>query len=374
MNNLDNNIIDQEQEIDLIGIIKRLWKNRKFILVVIVISLLLGVFVAYTSPISYTADITVVQQTGQGSGGLGDFFSMIGMNLGASLSGDILSPTIYPRIVRSVPFCKEIMVTPIVVERSKGVPITLYEYYTNEQYQTRNLLNNIKRYTIGLPGVVLSAVRPSSSVYTADTCKVNGIIALTANERKVLKMIQTNMRIENNNRDGYITLSYSFSEPKAASVITQQIYSVLEENVKSFKVQKQIDNLEFVELSYEEARRNFLQIHAELAAFQDANRSLSTATARAEERLLNSEYDIAFTVYNELARLLEQARLAVKEATPVLTVIEPVVVPHERSAPKRGMILAVFLFLGLAGSVGWVLVKPFFGEIVREVREDSDEK
>ncbi|MDR0333411.1 MAG: lipopolysaccharide biosynthesis protein [Dysgonamonadaceae bacterium] len=374
MDNLDSNRINQEQEIDLKNIIKRLWKNRKFILVIIAISLLLGVFVAYTSPISYTANITVVQQTGQGSGSLGDFFSMIGMNLGASLSGDILSPTIYPRIVSSVPFCKEIMATPIVVEKSKGVPITLYEYYTNERYQTRSLLNDIKRYTIGLPGVILSIIRPSSSPYTADTCKINGIIALTASERDVLEIIRENMRIENNNRDGYITLSYSFSDPKAASVITQQIYSELEKNIKNFKVQKQIDNLEFVEVSYEEARRNFLQIHAELAAFQDANRLLSTAKARAEERLLNSEYDIAFTVYNELARLLEQARLAVKEATPVLTVIEPVVVPHERSAPRRGVILVAFLFLGLIVSSGWILVKPFLENIVREVREDSDEE
>ena len=183
-----------------------------------------------------------------------------------------------------------------------------------------------------------------------------------------MDIINGNIQFESNTKDGYVKLGYTFAEPEAVAVVSQQLYNVLERYVKNFKAQKEQDNLQFVEASYQEARTDFLRKQANLASFQDANRDLISAMARTTERRLSSEYDVAFTIYNELAKQLEQAKLAVKQSTPVLTVIDPVVVPHEKSAPKRAMIMAVFLFLGIVLSIGWVLVKPFVQDIAREVR------
>ena len=358
-------------EIDLKVIIRQLWVKRKFILTTTAVFLLLGIFIAFTSPVSYTASSTIVPQSSQrGTGNLGGLASMMGINMGVSMSGETLSPTVYPQIVRSVPFCEEIMGTTILVEKSPS-PITLYEYYTNKKYQQKNLLNGLKKYTIGLPGVILSSLRKSSSNYNTSinyTDTITGkVVSLTRDEKKVVDIIQQSTQFNLNQKDGYITLGYTFTEPEAVAVISQQLYQVLEKYVKNYKIQKQQDNLQFVEASYAEARRDFLQKQAALAVFQDANRGLVTATARTTERRLSSEYDIAFTVYNELAKQLEQAKLAVKESTPVLTVIDPVVVPQEKSTPKKSMIIAVFLMLGLITSIGWVLVKPFIDDIAKEV-------
>ena len=289
--------------------------------------------------------------------------------LGSAMTNETLSPSIYPTIVKSVPFCKEIMKTPITVEKSSGT-ISLYDYYTDKKYQPRSLVQGVKKYTIGLPGTILSSLRSgkSSSEASVYTDSITGqVITLTGDERSVISAIQANIQFESSPKEGYVKLGYTFAEPEAAAVISQQLYNVLERYVKNFKAQKQQDNLQFVEASYAEARRDFLQKQINLAAFQDANRGLITATARTTERRLSSEYDVAFTVYNELAKQLEQAKLAVKESTPVLTVIDPVVVPQEKSAPKRSMILALFLFLGLIVGIGWVLVKPFFQDIAKSI-------
>ena len=374
MDSIEKNNSNSEHEIDWKDIIKQLWRSRKFILVVVLVSFSIGVFVALTSPVSYTASATVVPQSEGGSGGVGGFALMMGINTGAHVSGEILSPVVYPRIMRSVPFCKELMATPIVVARSNGAPITLYEFYTNEKYRPRNIRGDIRRYTIGLPGVILSALRSrnndddTSVTYTdRDTGE---IISLTRSEQRVVNIIRENMIITHNARDGYIIFGYKFPEAEAVAVIVQQMYNLLARYVTDFKVQRQRENLEFVEMSYQEARQVFLQKHAELAAFQDANRGLATVTARTQERLLSSEFEIALVVYTELARQQEQARLTLRESIPALTLIEPVVVPQQRNAQRRGVILAVFLFLGVAVGSGWVLVKPFLVEIVREIRED----
>lgn len=361
------------EEIDLRDLIVQLWKGRKFILTVTGIFFIVGIFVAFTSPVSYTASCTVVPQTGQkGGNNLGGLASMMGVNLGSSSTGEILSPAMYPQIVKSVPFCCELMQTPIPVKKSP-TSITLYDYYTDKQYQPKSLLKWVKKYTVGLPGVILSTIRKSGPIDEApvaytDTV-IGKIISLTPKERNAISAIQQNILFESNPKGGYIKLGYTFAEPEAAAAIADNLFKTLEKYVKNYKAQKQQDNLLFVEWSYTEARNDFLQKQGNLAAFQDANRGLVSAVARATERRLSSEYDIAFTVYNELAKQLEQAKLALKESTPVLTVIDPVVVPQQSSEPRRYMIMVVFLLLGLIIGMGWVLVKPFVQDIAKEVKD-----
>jgi capsular polysaccharide biosynthesis protein len=362
----------ESDEIDLKDLFIKIWTQRKLILVVTAIAIVIGLLVAFLSPVEYSASCTVVpQQTEKSGGNLAGIASMMGVNLGSGMSGETLSPTVYPNIVKSAPYCSDIMQTKITTKKS-SVPITLYEYYTEDEYRDKNPFSIIAKYTIGLPGTILSAITSNDSedlgqaIYS-DTI-TGKVISLSEDERKVYEIISNNIQLELNSKDGYIILGYSFGEPEAVAQITQNLYTTLDKYVRNYKAQKAQDNLNFVQSSYEDARADFLRKQSELAAFQDANRDLSTASARAILRRLNSEYDIAFTVYNELAKQLEQAKLAVKQSIPVLTVIDPVVVPNQKSAPRRAMILIVFTFLGFIIGIGWVFIKPFIDDLRSSVR------
>ena len=362
----------ESDEIDLKDLFIKIWTQRKLIFVVTAIAIVIGLLVAFLSPVEYSASCTVVpQQTEKSGGNLAGIASMMGVNLGSGMSGETLSPTVYPNIVKSAPYCSDIMQTKITTKKS-SVPITLYEYYTEDEYRDRNLFSIIAKYTIGLPGTILSAITSNDSedlgqaIYS-DTI-TGKVISLSEDERKVYEIISNSIQLELNSKDGYIVLGYSFGEPEAVAQITQNLYTTLDKYVRNYKAQKAEDNLIFVQSSYEDARADFLRKQSELAAFQDANRDLSTASARAILRRLNSEYDIAFTVYNELAKQLEQAKLAVKQSIPVLTVIDPVVVPNQKSAPRRAMILIVFTFLGFIIGIGWVFIKPFIDDLRSSVR------
>ena len=359
-------------EIDLVDLLRKLWVKRKFILTVTGIFLLIGLFVALVSPVSYTASCTVVPQSGENkSGGLSGVAAMMGVNLGtAMMSEGTLSPHIYPEIVKSVPFTLEIMQTPIVTKRANGKAITLYEYYTNKQYQDKNLLGSIKKYTLGLPGVLLGSLKKKNPIeettFPLDSVTV---YILNEEEKEEYETIQGFIQISTNSKEGYVSLSYSFPEAKPAAVITDKLYRTLEKYVASFKSEKLEDNLQFVEESYETARQDFLQAQSHLAAFQDANRRLATATARSTEMRLQSEFNIAFSVYSELAKQREQARISVKENQTILTLVNPAVVPHQKSAPRRSIILVGFLFLGIVSACGWVLGKPYVQDLFIEIEK-----
>ncbi|HBT84760.1 MAG TPA: capsule biosynthesis protein [Porphyromonadaceae bacterium] len=366
---------NHSDEIDLKDLIVQLWKKRKFILAVTGLFFLLGIFIAFTLPVEYTAQSVILPQSGRQSslGNLGSLASIVGVNMGTTVMAEgNISTGIYPQIVNSLPFVREIMETPIVVERSDGKEITLYEYYSEKKYRSKNVFTVIKKYTIGLPGTLISAFRSSKNmqevtIHTAITPDSTGIVSISRQEQAVYNAIKGSIQYEYNTKEGIIKLGYTFPEPLAAAQISEQLHKSLEKYVINYKIEKVQENLNFVEQSFAEARKDFLQKQANLAAFQDANRGLITASSRTVETRLRSEYDIAFTIYNELAKQREQAQLSMKEEKPILTVINPVTVPLEKSAPRRSMILAVFLLLGLIVSTGWVLAKPFIEDIKAEI-------
>lgn len=357
----ENNRPINEDEIDLVEIVKKLWKNRKFILKVTIVFAVLGFIVAISTPNVYTASCTMVPQTGQKStgGSLGGLAAMAGINLGNMSSGEVLSPNVYPKIMTNINFQKELMYSKFHFQGIKE-PITLYDFYTDKKYQKFNLTGSIKKYTIGLPGVIINTIRGKKTAETkSDTFAIQTI---TATEISVIELINQNLSLSFNSKDGFISLSANMSEPRVAAELAQKSQELLQKYITEFKVEKVESNLVFVERSFDEAKKNFENKQAELARFRDANKSFSSAMARTQEEKLSSEYNLLLGIYTELAKQKEQAKISVTETTPILTVIEPVVVPIKKSKPSRAMILIIFTFLGFILGVGIVFLIPYLEE------------
>ena len=367
----------EEDEIDLKEIIAKIWRKKWFILAVTGLFLILGILIAFNSPVSYTASCTIVPQSGEktSGGNLGGLAAMAGINLGGATSGETLAPSTYPEILKNVAFCKEIMRTYVSPVKLKGQQVTLLEYYTNPEFEQKSFLGTVTKYTIGLPGVIFSKKKSDNNSPQNSTSE-EGIQVLSKKELDAYNAIQSSVQINENTKSGYVSLSYSFPDPIGAAQVTNELRKLLEQYVIRYKLDKVQQDLEFVEKNYAIAKQDYQSKQLRLAAFQDANRDLVSAIAATTERKLSTEYDMSFAVYQELAKQREQARIAVKETKPVLTVIKPVVVPTEKSAPKRGMIMAVFGFLGLILSIGWVLVQPFIKDLMAELKKEDlvDEK
>ena len=368
---------DNNDEIDITAVLRKLWLKRSFILKITGIFLLIGLFIALFSPILYTSTCTVIPQSGNrsGGGGLGSVAAIMGVNLGtAMMTEGTLSPNVYPEIVKSVPFTREIMKTEVIVEKSNGRSITLYDYYSDKQYKDFNLLSAIKRYTIGLPGVIIGSMQGNKKTRITETTIVidtTNVYTLSPEEKKVYNAIQGAIQIKLNSRDGTVSIGYTFPEARAAAQVTDKLFRTLESYVSQFKSEKLNDNLLFVEQSYETAQTDFLDAQNRLTAFQDANRSLTTASARSLETRLRNEYEIAFSIFRALATQREQAKIAVKENQTILTLVNPPVVPLEKSAPRRSMTMMVFFVVGIVVSVGWVLIAPFIKYLSKEVNDKT---
>ncbi len=363
--------LPEEQEIDLVELIQRMWVNRWLIVKVTAVFMVLGLFVALFSPKVFTASCDVVPQTSKSgpSSSMSSLAALAGINLNAMQSAESLSPEVYENIMGSTTFRKELMQTMIDFEEV-GHPVSFFDYYTSEEYNKPGVLSYVKKYTIGLPFTILNAIRgeqpePDYSGVGGDS---NAIETISKDEYDAMQILGESIGISLDDKKGYVTITASMPEAVAAAQMAQATLTLLQRYITEFKIEKVQSNLDFVQERFDEAKRNFEDVQARRARLRDANMNTTRYSARTEMERLDAEYTLAQGVYTSLAQQVEQAKISVKETTPILTVIKPVTVPYKKSKPQRAMILFAFTFLGAVAGMGCVLLVPAVAEIVGSER------
>ncbi len=347
----------EEPMIDIKAIIFRLWEKKKFIVKVIFACAFIGLIIAVFSPKVYVSSCTFVPQTAKKTNSsISSLAALAGINLGSMASGETLSPLIYPQILENIEFKKELMYSKIKFAEYDE-PITIIDYYTNPEYARFNLFGTIKKYTIGLPGLIIGAIKgtlndQNDSLLTATDG--NYLNFFSKDEYACVKILRDKVSMMLEEKKGYITIIANMGDPVAAAQLCQTTFDLLEKYITAFKISKAEQQQAFIKDRYEETKANYEEKQKALAQFMDANKVLSTAQARTEQDRLVAEYNMANTIYTEMAKQLLQADVQVKEDTPILTPINPVVVPYKKSKPQTMMILFVWCFMG--GFLGCGLV------------------
>jgi len=351
---------NNNDEIDLIELAKTLWAGRRTIIKTILIFGCIGLFIAIFTPKEYTAKTIMVPQTSgtKVGGSLGGLAAMAGINLGGGAGGEVIPPSLYPKIVNSIPFKLELLQTELTFE---GIDhdLTYQDYYEN--YHKIGLLGGIKKYTLGLPGLLIEAVKGEE--LNKELIAKDGLLRISKKQYRLFKQLNDQISLNFNDKDGYIDLSVKMPEATAAAQLTKKAQVLLQDAVTKFKIEKAEDQLQFIEDRFLEVEKDFKEKQAALAYFQDKNLNLITSRSQSRLSKFQVEYNLAFGVYSELAKQVETQKIQVKEDTPLFTVIQPVSVPVLKSKPKKLLILIIWTFLGGIVGVGIVFGKDVISTI-----------
>lgn len=367
-----------DDEIDLIALAKTTWDQRKFIIKTVLIFMCIGLAVALLSPKEYTASTTMVPQISGGNskmGGLSSLAAMTGINLNnMNKNTGELSPMVYPQIVQSVPFQLELMNTPFTFD-DVDQPVSIYEYYID--YNNLSLISFVKKFTIGLPFVILKALKTNKkeklSALNSDNLFYSPI-ELTEDQDLIRKMLSERVILETNDKEGYVVLKAIANDPNVAAQMAHKAQTLMQKYITEFKIKKASAQLEFIRKRYAEKKKEFNKAQNNLAIFVDRNKNVTSAVARTEQERLQNEYKLAFEVYSQLAQQLEQAQIQVKEDTPVFSIIKPATVPLEKSKPNRPLILIIWTFLGGVIGISWIFGKQFVEKIKPKWNEEADKQ
>lgn len=355
-----------DDEIDVMALLKKFWDKRMLILKIALVFFAIGIFVALFSPKQYTAERVFVPQTGKstGVGKYAGLAAMAGISIDMGSSDATISPMVYPHILRNVDFQRELMNTPIHFE-GYDEPIVLFEYYTDKKYHKFNLLSAIKKYTIGLPGVIIQAIKGDPDKKPAEVLPQSAegevkLNALSPKEARIAKMLSQCVSLNVDQKQGYLTLTANMPEAVAAAELCNSVYVLLKKYVSSYKTAKSESDLAFVESQCADAKKDYEAKQRKYAYYVDSHRGITTASSRVEEERLQADMQLSQQLYSELSKNVMTSRIKVKEEAVSFSDLVPARVPNQKTKPKRLSIIVIWTFLGICAGCGWVFAKDWW--------------
>lgn len=335
--NEDNNLISLSELFSLV-------KNKtKFIVFTVIIFVSIGISISLMLDNKYSASTVFIPQTSENmklGGGIGGLASLAGVNLGGMMGSNDLPPSIYPKIVSSLEFKLSLLNSEILFG-DEGAKMKYIDYLDS-------VLNDKIFYRI-------------ASIFGSDDEKIMAdrlgeIKGLSEKEFRNIKRIEEQIFILPNDKEGFVTLTFTSMNPKVAAQLAQFSLEILQNELIRFKVKNAQAHFEFALERLEEKKKEFITVQNKLAVFRDKNQNLNTEYAQNELQRLEAEYNIAFNVFNELALQVEESKIQVSKETPVFSIIDKVSIPSRKSGPKRVLIVLGAFVLGAIFSVGYVLI------------------
>ena len=363
-----------EEGIDILGLVKNLLKGWKTIAIAVAVCTVLGLVAAITMKRTYSVSTVLVpQSSSKANSSLSSLASLAGFNIGSTPTAE-LSPLVYPQIVSSVSFRKELLHAPLHYEKADtAVSILTYQ----KEYVKPTVFGTIRKYTIGLPGVILGALKkekpemklPASGEGEGYAPKP---VVLTKDEQKLMPMISQAVSLMVDKKEGYLTLTVNGSEPIQTAELAIKAQTMLQDEITRFRTEKAQDELDYIQARYDEVKAEAEQCQYALARMVDRSQSMTTSRARIEQERLQNKYAVANSIYLEMAKQLESAKMAVKKDTPTFAVIQPVAIPTKPSN-SRAKTLIIWMFLGGVIGCGIVLVKEYLPKFKEKWNEAGEE-
>ena len=360
---LHNNQNDDEVEIDLMDLLRKVIGIRKKVYKAAGIGLVIGVIVAISIPKQYTVEVTLSPEMGNNKeGGLsGLAASFLGSGVSMGDGTDALNASLSADIVSSTPFLLELFAMEIPV--TKNEVMTLNTYLDEETSPWWS-------YVIGFPGMVIGGVK---SLFTeedeiASFDKTSqGAIELSKKDSRKIATLKKMIAASVDKKTSMTSISVTFQDPKVAAVVADSVVKKLQEYIIDYRTFKAKEDCIYLEKLFKERQQEYYAAQKKYADYLDSHDNLILQSVRAEQERLQNDMSLAYQVYSQVAGQLQVARAKVQEEKPVFAVVEPAVVPLEPSGTSRKVYVLAFIFLSVCIVIFWNLFGKDFLNKFKEV-------
>ena len=363
----ENNNLYEEDQIDIIELIKKVWSDRKIIIKTTMIFFVLGCLVALLSPILYTSQTTFVPQVSEdpmskASSGLGSLASLAGINLNSTeLTGDsYLSPLLYSKLAESEEFSYDIINEEIINLNGDKQTIKDYILSKNSSFNF-NPVKFIKKYTIG--------IFLDNEPLEKNNDILNAYNFLSKEDFNLIELFKEKFSIELNEKEGYIKVVATDENAFVSTQLVEKITENLQSKIIELRTNKIKERLEYSKKQYELKQGEFDLLQKKLAEFKDSNKNISTARFMSELQKLESEYQLQQNIRVNLASEYNNNKIKLNKDTPIFSVIDEVSVPNERSKPKRVILVFIYVFIGLVLSITFILAKEPTYNLIKKIKD-----
>ncbi|RIV19393.1 lipopolysaccharide biosynthesis protein [Fibrisoma montanum] len=314
-------------------LIRILVQNRVWVLLVALLFGLAGIGLALMATPEFVSEARIMPEMNSGSNDvfkrLASVAGFAGIDLAETEGVDAVRPDLYPNVLQSTPFILYLLDRPVRTRSGTDQTVTSFlethKSWSVAKFLARN--EEPQRLIKNAPGQPME---------------------LTRQQQDLVEEVQKRVSARLDTRSGIITITAKMPDANVAAGVAQLAMDYLTQYVTSYRTEKARQDLQFYADRLSEARRRYQNAQKGVFEYNDQHRYMVVQAATMDKQRREAELSIAQTVYTELARQYEQARLKVQERTPVFKVLEPANVPLIRVSPKRTVMV---LFYTLAGFV-----------------------
>ena len=349
---LHNNHNDEEIEIDLMDLLRKVIGIRKKIYKAAGIGLIIGIIVAISIPKQYTVEVTLSPEMGSNKGGglSGLAASFLGSGVSMGDGTDALNASLSADIVSSTPFLLELSNMKVPVSGSEEISLSSYLNEESSPWWG---------YVIGFPGMVIGGVK---SLFTENEDEPissdkasRGTIELSKKESQKIESLKRKIAAFVDKKTSMTTVSVTLQNPKVAAVVADSVVKKLQEYIIDYRTSKSKEDCLYLEKLFKERQQEYYEAQRKYADYMDSHDNIILQSVRTEQERLQNDMSLAYQVYSQVASQLQVARAKVQEEKPVFAIVEPAVVPLEPSGTSRKVYVLAFIFLSVCIVISWNL-------------------
>ena len=361
---LHNNHNDEEIEIDLMDLLRKVIGIRKKIYKAAGIGLIIGVIVAISIPKQYTVEVTLSPEMGNNKGGglSGLAASFLGSGVSMGDGTDALNASLSADIVSSTPFLLELSNMKVPVSGSEKISLSSYLDEESSPWWS---------YVIGFPGMVIGGVKSlfiedeDESIFLDKASQ--GTIELSKKESQKIESLKKKIVASVDKKTSMTSVTATFQDSKVAAVVADSVVKKLQEYIIDYRTSKSKEDCLYLEKLFKERQQEYYVAQKKYADYMDSHDNIILQSVRSEQERLQNDMSLAYQVYSQVASQLQVARAKVQEEKPVFAVVEPAVVPLYPSGTSRKVYVLVFVFLSVCIVIFWNLFGKDFLNKFKEV-------
>ena len=367
-----NNHNDEELEIDLMDLLRKVIGIRKKIYKAAGIGLIIGVIVAISIPKQYTVEVTLSPEMGNNKGGglSGLAASFLGSGVSMGDGTDALNASLSADIVSSTPFLLELSNMKVPVSGSEEISLSSYLDEESSPWWS---------YVIGFPGMVIGGVKSlfiedeDESIFSDKASQ--GTIELSKKESQKIESLKKKIVASVDKKTSMTSVTATFQDSKVAAVVADSVVKKLQEYIIDYRTSKSKEDCLYLEKLFKERQQEYYAAQRKYADYVDAHDNVVLQSVRAEQERLQNDMSLAYQIYSQVANQLQVSRAKVQEEKPVFAVVEPAVVPLKPSGMGLKIYILLFVFLSVSGTLVWVLFgKSLLASLRKELKNKEIEQ
>ncbi len=342
------NIPKTTNEIDIIGLIQKVLREKKLLALFITVFTCVGIIVAINKKKEYTANVVLAPEiTGMGmSQSLGTLASMVGVDFGGNgNSTDAIYPDIYPDVFASNDFIIPLFKIPVVLKDS-----------TNSKTYYDHLTKDSKIAFWEYPAIWVTSLLSKSEDGKLGKQKDVNLFCLTKMQAGICDKIRKNIACLIDKKTSVITISVTDDDPQVAAILADTIQNRLQQYISLYRTQKARNDLSYAKKIFVESKEQYIRAQRAFAGYSDANTEVILQSFKSKQEELENEMQLRYNIYTQAGQQLQVAKSKVQEHTPAFTVIQRATVPLRASSTPRTIIVLLFVIVGIGLDVIWITV------------------